>query len=84
MSKQKLFIKHKDDITIKLSKCQSRNFAYSIASNRKECVEAEAMNQGWIQALKWVLGFDELFKILDKKNSKTDINNALKKEEKND
>jgi hypothetical protein len=66
MSKQKLFIKHKDDITIKLSKCQSRNFAYAIASNRKECVEAEAINQGWIQALKWVLGFDELFKRNDK------------------
>ena len=58
MSKQKLFIKHKDDIMIKLTQCQGR-------LHRDDNVEAKAVNHGWIQALKWVLGFDELFKMND-------------------
>ena len=58
MSKQKLFIKHKDDIMIKLTQCQGRSY-------HDDNVEAKAVNHGWIQALKWVLGFDELFKMWD-------------------
>jgi hypothetical protein len=58
MSKQKLFIKHKDDIMIKLTQCQGRSY-------HDDHVEAEAINHGWIQALKWVMGFDELFKMHD-------------------
>jgi|TARA_R100001530_G_scaffold91276_1_gene63401 hypothetical protein len=58
MSKQKLFIKHKDDIMIKLSQCQGRSY-------HDDNVEAEAVNHGWIQALKWVSGFDELYKMGD-------------------
>ena len=63
MSKQKLFIKHKDDIMIKLTQCQGRSY-------HDEQVEAKAINHGWIQALKWVLGFDELFKINEEKDNK--------------
>ena len=58
MSKQKLFIKHKDDIMIKLTQCQGRSY-------HDDHVEAQAINHGWIQALKWVMGFDELFKMGD-------------------
>ena len=62
-SKQKLFLQHKDDIMIKLSQCQSKNFVYSISNNKEDCIEAEAVNQGWVQALKWVLGFGNLYKV---------------------
>ena len=58
MSKQKLFIKHKDDIMIKLTQCQGRSY-------HDDHVEAQAINHGWIQALKWVMVFDELFKMGD-------------------
>ena len=56
MSKQKLFPKHKDDIEIKLTQCLERKY-------KDEQVEAEAVNHGWIQALKWVKGYDELYKM---------------------
>ena len=42
MSKQKLFIKHKDDIMIKLTQCQGRSY-------HDEQVEAKALSHGWIQ-----------------------------------
>ena len=73
MSKQKLFIKHKDDIMIKLTQCQGRSY-------HDEQVEAKALNHGWIQALKWVLGFDELFKINDKNTDPFDQWNDLNDE----
>tara|TARA_R100000458_G_C8194339_1_gene186967 strand:- start:466 stop:714 length:249 start_codon:yes stop_codon:yes gene_type:complete len=56
MSKQKLFPKHKDDIEIKLTQCLERKY-------NDDQVEAEAANHGWIQALKWVKGYDELYKM---------------------
>ena len=56
MSKQKLFQKHKDDIEIKLTECLERKY-------NDEQVEAEAVNHGWIQALKWVKGYGELYKM---------------------
>ena len=59
MSKQKLFPKHKDDIEIKLTECLERKYT-------DFNIEAKAVNQGWIQALKWVKGYDNLFKNNDK------------------
>tara|TARA_R110002020_G_scaffold464664_1_gene685521 strand:+ start:494 stop:724 length:231 start_codon:yes stop_codon:yes gene_type:complete len=56
MSKQKLFLQGKDDITIKLSQCQGKEF-------HEDHVEAQAVNHGWILALKWVLGFGNLYKV---------------------
>ena len=53
MSKQKLFQKHKDDIEIKLTQCLEKKY-------KDEQVEAKAVNHGWIQALKWVKGYDNL------------------------
>ena len=54
MSKQKLFLKHKDDIIIELSRRQDKSF-------NDNSVEAEAINQGWVQALKWTLDFDAFY-----------------------
>ena len=56
MSKQKLFLQGKDDITIKLSQCQAKEF-------HQDHVEAKAVNHGLILALKWVLGFGNLYKV---------------------
>ena len=58
MSKQKLFQKYKDDIEIKLTQCLERKY-------KDEQVEAKAVNHGWIQALKWVKGYDNLYKMGD-------------------
>lgn len=54
MSKQKLFLKHKDDIIIELSRRQDKSF-------NDNSVEAQAINQGWVQALKWTLDFDSFY-----------------------
>tara|TARA_R100000664_G_C2752328_1_gene139613 strand:+ start:7 stop:255 length:249 start_codon:yes stop_codon:yes gene_type:complete len=56
MSNQKLFPKYKDDIEIKLTQCLEKKY-------NDDQVEAKAVNHGWIQALKWVKGYDELYKI---------------------
>ena len=60
MTKQKLFLKHKDDIIIELTRRQDKR----IADTAKNKIP-RAVNHGWIQALKWVSGFDELYKMGD-------------------
>ena len=63
MSKQKLFLKHKDDIIIELSRRQDKSF-------NDDSIEAQAINQGWVQALKWTLDFDAFYnaEVLAKQN----------------
>lgn len=53
MSKQKLFVKGKDDIFIELTRRQDKRMA-DTAKNKIP----RAVNHGWIQALKWTLDFD--------------------------
>ncbi len=53
MSKPKLFVKHKDDIIIELTRRQDKRMA-DTAKNKIP----RAVNHGWIQALKWMLDFD--------------------------
>ena len=54
MSKPKLFLRHKDDVIIELSRRQDKSF-------NDNAVEAQAINQGWVQALKWTLDFDAFY-----------------------
>ena len=51
-----LSLKKKDDIFIKLTECLDKSSSVPNLSN-----EARAVNHGWIMALKWVLGYDELY-----------------------
>ena len=59
----KLNLKHKDDIVIRLAECQDKAL-------RGGTAQAAAVNHGWVQSLKWVLGF-------------TDLTNNKRKEENN-
>lgn len=54
MSKPKLFLRHKDDIIIELSRRQDKSF-------NDDSIEAQAINQGWVQALKWTLDFNSFY-----------------------
>jgi len=56
MSKPKLFVKHKDDIIIELTRRQDKRMA-DTAKNKIP----RAVNHGWIQALKWTLDFDAFY-----------------------
>ena len=58
MPSTKLHVKPKDDIVIKLTQCldKYKNFY------QKENSSIER-SFGWIMALKWVLGYDELHKV---------------------
>lgn len=58
MPSTKLHVKPKDDIVIKLTKCLDKSSSVPSLGN-----EARAINHGWIMALKWVLGYDELHKV---------------------
>ena len=51
----KLNLKHKDDIVIRLAECQDKAL-------RGGTAQAAAVNHGWVQSLKWVLGFTDLIK----------------------
>ena len=68
MSKARLFLKHKDDIHIRLTECQDKWFPNKEVEFEEPGSlfvggkNAEAVNHGWKQALKWVLGYDELYK----------------------
>ena len=55
-----LHLKKKDDIFIKLTECLDKSSSVPNLSN-----EARAVNHGWVTALKWVLGYDELHKQSD-------------------
>ena len=60
-----LSLKKKDDIFIKLTECLDKSSSVPNLSN-----EARAVNHGWVTALKWVLGYDELHKQSDDELSK--------------
>tara|TARA_R100000152_G_C6780869_1_gene214228 strand:+ start:4674 stop:4901 length:228 start_codon:yes stop_codon:yes gene_type:complete len=51
-----LNLKKKDDVFIKLTKCLDKCNSVRNLSNWED----KALNDGWIMALKWVLGYDEL------------------------
>ena len=53
-----LNFKKKDDVFIKLTKCLDKSNSVRNLSNWED----KAINDGWIMALKWVLGYDELDK----------------------
>tara|TARA_Y100001963_G_scaffold156156_1_gene249029 strand:+ start:522 stop:782 length:261 start_codon:yes stop_codon:yes gene_type:complete len=54
-----LHLKKKDDIFIKLTECLDRSSSSNYLSNTP--IEARSVNHGWVLALKWVLGYDELY-----------------------
>ena len=58
----KLNLKHKDDIVIRLAECQDKAL-------RGGTKQAAAVNHGWVQSLKWVLGFTDLIKTNKEENN---------------
>jgi len=58
----KLNLKHKDDIVIRLAECQDKAL-------RGGTAQAAAVNHGWVQSLKWVLGFTDLIKTNKEENN---------------
>ena len=58
----KLNLKHKDDIVIRLADCQDKAL-------RGGTAQAAAVNHGWVQSLKWVLGFTDLIKTNKEENN---------------
>ena len=58
----KLNLKHKDDIVIRLAECQDKALMGGTA-------QAAAVNHGWVQSLKWVLGFTDLIKTNKEENN---------------
>ena len=58
----KLNLKHKDDIVIRLAECQDKAL-------RGGTAQAAAVNHGWGQSLKWVLGFTDLIKTNKEENN---------------
>jgi|TARA_R110002020_G_scaffold444211_1_gene655589 hypothetical protein len=60
----KLNLKHKDEIIIKVVQKQQHKY-------RSTTSDARGVNEGWVQALLWVLGFTDLTnnKIKEENNS---------------
>jgi len=58
----KLNLKHKDDIVIRLADCQDKAL-------RGGTAQSAAVNHGWVQSLKWVLGFTDLIKTNKEENN---------------
>jgi hypothetical protein len=52
-----LTLKKKDDIFIKLTECLDKS-----SSKPNLNIQSRSINHGWILALKWVLGYGELWK----------------------
>ena len=69
MPSTKLHVKPKDDIVIKLTQCldKYKNFYQkensSIERSFGDLEKNKPMTYGWIMALKWVLGYDQLHKV---------------------
>tara|TARA_R100000742_G_C4266482_1_gene84591 strand:+ start:149 stop:397 length:249 start_codon:yes stop_codon:yes gene_type:complete len=55
-----LSLKKKDDIFIKLTECLDKSSSSNYLDNVP--IKARSINYGWVMALKWVLGYDELHK----------------------
>jgi hypothetical protein len=55
-----LTLKKKDDIVIKLTECLDKSISFNYLNNTP--IESRSVNHGWILALKWALGYDELHK----------------------
>ena len=55
-----LTLKKKDDIFIKLTECLDKSSSPDLNNESRF-----AINHGWVMALKWVLGYDELHKQSD-------------------
>lgn len=58
-----LTLKKKDDIFIKLTECLDKSSSPNYLDNVP--IKARSINYGWVMALKWVLGYDELHKQSD-------------------
>ena len=58
MSKQSIYVKHKDEIMLEIVRLQQKKF--SDANDRFDFIEAKALNHGKIQGLMWAAGLFDI------------------------
>jgi len=59
MSKQSIYVRHKDEIVKKLINCHKNTSTLAQSKDKVLKKYGSFNNKGWIQALEWVLGLDK-------------------------
>ena len=66
MSKQSIYVKHKDEIIKQLINCHKHTSTLAQSKDKVLKEYGSFINKGWIQALEWVLGIDKTQEEKDK------------------